>query len=129
MSKDLSIFLEKIRKKKSNTKHKVIMDTKEMGEVEFVRPSTSDILDFMDKTNGEVDSSNKKMLEAIYEFLYLHCPIIQKKEVREEYNLANVFYLVPEIFGFDETSNIMEKFMDAFGIAEAETEVDKDIKK
>lgn len=124
----LQDFLNKAKTKKANEKKVVNIEIKELGAVEFIRPKHGDILDFMDKTD-KGDESVKEMMQATYEMLYLHCPVLQSKELRDEFKPNSPYDLVPELFGITQAGEILEKFMAAFDMGETEKKIDEEVKK
>ena len=119
----LQDFLEKARVKKDNEAKVIKIEIKDLGAVEFVKPTIKEMTEYMDKLEKDLPFS--KVLEQTKEMLYLHCPILQKKEVREAFVVDSPFDLVTELFGMIEVTEVFEKFMISFGFAE---EIKKDKK-
>ncbi len=127
MSIQFDEFLRKARDKKANEIKVIGMEVKDIGVIEFTRPTNEYILKFMER----VDSSNGKFTEEFNHFkelLYTHCSLLQKKELREEFKVNSPYDLVTEIFGINETAELANEFMEKFGFGDADKEETEDIK-
>lgn len=123
----LQDFINKARAKKDNEVKVINIDIKDIGPVEFTRPSNEAIMNYMEKVSKD-NISVKEMFEGTKEMLYLNCPILQKKEIRDEFQPKIPFDLVTDIFGINQTTEIMEKFMEAFEMAKEEKKDEEEIK-
>ncbi|UUV17375.1 hypothetical protein NRK67_00615 [Fusobacteria bacterium ZRK30] len=123
----LQEFINKARARKDNEVKVIKIEIKDIGAVEFTRPDNKKILEYMEKADKE-DLSVTEMFGLTKEMLYLNCPVLQKKEVREEFKPNNPYDLVTDLFGIHETTDIMEKFMKGFGLDEEEKKNEEEIK-
>lgn len=117
-------FLRKATKKQEEKAKVIVMDIEDFGPVEFTRPETNYTLDFMEKI--EKAEGFKESFELFKELLYTHCPILQKKELRDQIKVNSPYDLVPEIFGIQETAALANEYMEKFGFSSEEE--DDDIK-
>jgi hypothetical protein len=128
MSIDLQTFLEKARVKENNKLKVTEIEVKEFGLLEFARPKDSDMMKFMTK----ITTGNKENIEELTniskEFVYLSCPMLQKKEVQDEFKIQMPFETPIVLFGFMETIKLANEIFSEFNGIEVVEEVEEEVK-
>lgn len=128
----LQTFLEKARAKESKKLKSIKLDVKDFGEVEFIRPKEEVLLDYMGVVSSEGEDFKmadiKGTAKTSSEFVYKCCPDLQRKEVREEFEIGEPFDAPLIIFGSLETINIGAELFSAFSGVEVKQEVEEKVK-
>lgn len=114
MSIDLQTFIQKAREKENKKLKIAEIEIKDFGMVEFTRPTDVQIMNFMTKiTNGNKDDM-KEMTDISKEFVYMSCPMLQNKELQDEFDIKLPFETPVTLFGFMETIFLANKIMEKF---------------
>lgn len=135
---ELMDFINKIKAKEEKKVKLVNLEVKDFGEIEFVRPREGVILEYLEKIvncgkfnieKNEMENIDfTQLTEASSEFVYMCCPMIQSKEVREMYKGYEPIVIPRLIFGTDEMLEIAEKLENAFQGSKTREKIDKQIK-
>lgn len=118
--------LEEFRKKaikKYNSRKKVLkLNIKDLGEVEFMRPSDERLSDFMSEIdeatelNGkDVESFNsKKLINAAKKLVYDTCPFLHDQELIEAFEVSEPYDIALKIFGTQGVNEIATRIVNEF---------------
>jgi hypothetical protein len=116
----LQTFIEKARAKENRKIKTAQIEVEDFGVVEFIRPKDETILDFMDTAmkmleEDELKGDIKEFVKESSRFVYLCCPDLQKKEVREELGGDDPFQTAASLFGFTTVMTLAAELFTKFG--------------
>ncbi len=97
------------------------------GNLVIKRVPLTQVVGILDKLDGE-DLKLADCIEMYKELIYKCCPILQNKELQEEYGCAEPYDIVTEIFedNVGEINKLAEEILDMYGMTDKE---DKPVKK
>ncbi|MGB6129670.1 MAG: hypothetical protein WBG30_13075 [Psychrilyobacter sp.] len=117
----LEHFIKKAMEIESKREKLFLIDTGDFGEIEFKRPTTKEMLNYIDGTSnsvqtdsdGEVVSQDTEgILDASKELVYQCCSYMQSTELRESFDIENPLDTPVKIFGINKTNEIARKIME-----------------
>lgn len=96
------------------------------GNLVIKRVPLTQVVGILDKLDGE-DLKLADCIEMYKELIYKCCPILQNKELQEEYGCAEPYDIVTEIFedNVGEINKLAEEILDMYGMTDKE---DKPVK-
>ena len=132
----LEDFLNKFAENEEKKVKITHIDVPNYGLIEFVRPREGVILDFLNEISrgvevtqdksSSVDENNIKqvkestkadlkiLLEAAQKFVYLCCPMLQAKEVRDKFKSITPYEIPTAVFGYNQTQYLANELSDIF---------------
>lgn len=151
-------FLNKLEDNESKKVKVTHIEILEFGVVEFIRPREGVLLDYLDelvkavnitkeKTFEEIEDSQENnenikvmtekenskvdmrmLLKASEKLVYLCCPIMQKKEVRDRFKSITPHEIPTEIFGMNSVIDLAQKLNSTFEGIKTKESVEKAVK-
>lgn len=128
MGLDLQTFLEKAREKEEKKIRVAEIEVKDFGLVEFIRPKDKQMMKYMTNITNSNKDDMQIMTDIAKEFVYLSCPILQNKELQEEFNVKMPFETPVALFGFMETMNLANEIFKKFNGIKVFEETEAEIK-
>ncbi len=122
MAKNITLEMLLARKEQSNNdKMRIAYFNSEVlgGTIEVVKHRARDVIKIM-------DSTQEKTTEAAYnancKLIYKHCPLLQKKELQEAYEVAEPYDVVTPVFdeNLGEINKLATFILGLYGLAENE---------
>ena len=124
-----NITLEILIAKKQQSEHdkmKVVLFNSEVlgGTIEVVKHKARDVIKIM-------DSTEEKTTEAAYKanckLIYKHCPILQKKELQEAYQVAEPYEIVIPVFdeNLGEVNKLSNFILNLYGLGAEDDKASK----
>ena len=122
MAKNITLEMLLARKEQSNNdKMRIAYFNSEVlgGTIEVVKHKARDVIKIM-------DSTEEKTTEAAYnancKLIYKHCPLLQKKELQEAYEVAEPYDVVTPVFdeNLGEINKLATFILGLYGLAENE---------
>lgn len=93
------------------------------GALEFKKLPLARVLDMIDASGD--NPSTKESFQFSCELVYRHCPVLQSAELREAYECAEPYDIVPAVF--DENlgliSELAEQLLGFYGLTDAKDQV------
>ena len=110
--------------------------------IEFARPREGVILDFLNEISKGVEVTQDKsasakestkadlkiLLEAAQKFVYLCCPMLQAKEVRDKFKSITPYEIPTAVFGYNQTQDLANELSDIFDGTATRKKVEEEIK-
>ncbi|MGL5229557.1 MAG: hypothetical protein ACRC8F_01915 [Cetobacterium sp.] len=146
----LEDFLNKFAENEEKKVKITHIDVPNYGLIEFVRPREGVILDFLNEISkgvevtqdksSSVDENNinqikestkadlKILLEAAQKFVYLCCPMLQAKEVRDKFKSITPYEIPTAVFGYNQTQDLANELSDIFDGTATRKKVEEEIK-
>ncbi len=134
----LQTFIEKARTKEQKKIKVTELEVEDFGMVGFVRPSDETILEFMDTALKMMDENDdgemklegdiKEFVKESSKFVYLCCPDLQKKEVRDEFGGNDPFQSAASLFGFTTVMPLAAQLFAKFGGMQTQEEISEAVK-
>ena len=127
MAKNITLEILIAKKQQSeNDKMKVVLFNSEVlgGTIEVVKHRARDVIKIM-------DSTEEKTTEAAYKanckLIYKHCPILQKKELQEAYQVAEPYEIVIPVFdeNLGEVNKLSNFILNLYGLGEESDKASK----
>ena len=127
MAKNITLEILIAKKQQSeNDKMKVVLFNSEVlgGTIEVVKHKARDVIKIM-------DSTEEKTTEAAYKanckLIYKHCPIFQKKELQEAYQVAEPYEIVIPVFdeNLGEVNKLSNFILNLYGLGEESDKASK----
>lgn len=127
MAKNITLEILIAKKQQSeNDKMKVVLFNSEVlgGTIEVVKHKARDVIKIM-------DSTEEKTTEAAYKanckLIYKHCPILQKKELQETYQVAEPYEVVIPVFdeNLGEVNKLSNFILNLYGLGEEDNKASK----
>ena len=122
MAKNITLEMLLARKEQSNNdKMRIAYFNSEVlgGTIEVVKLKARDVLKVMDNTD---DKSTDGAYRANCKLIYKHCPLLQKKELQEAYEVAEPYDVVTPVFdeNLGEINKLATFILGLYGLAENE---------
>lgn len=148
----LNDFLKKAAENEEKKIKVTHIEVEGFGLMEFIRPREGVMLDYLEEVTDAVDIKKQKfyegdegkrevaseienskvkmksLIEAAEKFVYLCCPILQTKEVREKYKDVTPYEIPTSIFGHKLTIELADKINNIFDGTEAREKLKEAIK-
>lgn len=137
---NISQFLEKAIENEMKRVKITEIEVENFGLIEFIRPKEGTILKYLSnaiRTTKVIKNENDIEVEKIdmeelsdlaSEFVYQCCPLLQAKEIRNQYS-SNEPYDIPSlIFGTTETLTLAGKLVDIFNGVKVKEKIDETVK-
>ena len=127
MAKNITLEILIAKKQQSeNDKMKVVLFNSEVlgGTIEVVKHKARDVIKIM-------DSTEEKTTEAAYKanckLIYKHCPILQKKELQEVYQVAEPYEIVIPVFdeNLGEVNKLSNFILNLYGLGAEDDKASK----
>lgn len=127
MAKNITLEILIAKKQQSeNDKMKVVLFNSEVlgGTIEVVKHKARDVIKIM-------DSTEEKTTEAAYKanckLIYKHCPIFQKKELQEAYQVAEPYEIVIPVFdeNLGEVNKLSNFILNLYGLGAEDDKASK----
>ena len=127
MAKNITLEILIAKKQQSeNDKMKVVLFNSEVlgGTIEVVKHRARDVIKIM-------DSTEEKTTEAAYKanctLIYTHCPILQKKELQEAYQVAEPYEVVIPVFdeNLGEVNKLSNFILNLYGLGAEDDKASK----
>ena len=127
MAKNITLEILIAKKQQSeNDKMKVVLFNSEVlgGTIEVVKHRARDVIKIM-------DSTEEKTTEAAYKanciLIYKHCPILQKKEFQEAYQVAEPYEIVIPVFdeNLGEVNKLSNFILNLYGLGAEDDKASK----
>ena len=127
MAKNITLEILIAKKQQSeNDKMKVVLFNSEVlgGTIEVVKHKARDVIKIM-------DSTGEKTTEAAYKanckLIYKHCPILQKKELQETYQVAEPYEIVIPVFdeNLGEVNKLSDFILNLYGLGAEDDKASK----
>lgn len=127
MAKNITLEILIAKKQQSeNDKMKVVLFNSEVlgGTIEVVKHKARDVIKIM-------DSTEEKTTEAAYKanckLIYKHCPILQKKELQETYQVAEPYEIVIPVFdeNLGEVNKLSNFILNLYGLGAEDDKASK----
>ncbi|KYH35831.1 hypothetical protein CLTEP_02240 [Clostridium tepidiprofundi DSM 19306] len=141
MSKGKKLTLDDFRKKalqrEKAKKLFTFIDVDGFGEIRFERPTDNEILRYMNECARAVKVDEKGNVteqdlsitfEASKELVYVCCPFLQDRELREELDIKDPLDVVSKIFGINGTIEIASQIVEEFEGGKLTEQVVEDVK-
>lgn len=137
---DLSQFLKKVIENEMNKVKVTHLEVENYGLIEFVRPKEGVILNYLTntikcskikKTEDDIEIKEidiKELLNVASEFVYICCPLLQSKEVREQFPNNEPYDIPGLIFTTDGTMDLAGKLNDIFNGKKIKEKTEETIK-
>ena len=110
----LQTFIEKAKAKEAKRVKVTKIDIEDFGEVEFSRPKEEVLLDFMSIAENRENIAIKDAVLESSKFIYLCCPNMQAKEVREQYSDIEPTQIPARLFGLTNSAQIAVELFEKF---------------
>ena len=116
----LEHFIKKAMEIESKREKLFLIDTGDFGELEFKRPTTKEMLNYIDGTSNSVQTDGEDnvisqdtggILDASKELVYQCCSYMQSQDLRESFEIENPLDTPVKIFGINKTNEIARKIM------------------
>lgn len=122
MAKNITLEMLLARKEQSNNdKMRITYFNSEVlgGTIEVVKLKARDVLKVMDNAD---DKSADGAYRANCKLIYKHCPLLQKKELQEVYEVAEPYDVVTPVFdeNLGEINKLATFILGLYGLAENE---------
>lgn len=122
MAKNITLEMLLARKEQSNNdKMKIAYFNSEVlgGTIEVVKLKARDVLKVMDNVD---DKSTDGAYRANCKLIYKHCPLLQKKELQDAYEVAEPYDVVTPVFdeNLGEINKLATFILGLYGLAENE---------
>lgn len=122
MAKNITLEMLLARKEQSNNdKMRIAYFNSEVlgGTIEVVKLKARDVLKIMDNAD---DKSTDGAYRANCKLIYKHCPLLQKKELQEAYEVAEPYDVVTPVFdeNLGEINKLATFILGLYGLAENE---------
>lgn len=122
MAKNITLEMLLARKEQSNNdKMRITYFNSEVlgGTIEVVKLKARDVLKVMDNAD---DKSADGAYRANCKLIYKHCPLLQKKELQEAYEVAEPYDIVTPVFdeNLGEINKLATFILGLYGLAENE---------
>jgi len=121
------------QRKNDKIKFKEVYNKLLDGNLVLKRIPLTQVVDLLDKLDGE-SIKLKDCIELYKELIYRCCPILQNKELQDEFGCAEPYDIVTEVFedNVGEINTVAEQVLDMYGMADEHkpiiVEVEKEIK-
>lgn len=120
------------QRKNDKVKLKEIYNKMLDGNLVLKRIPLTKIVDLLDKLDGENVKLND-CIELYKELIYKCCPILQNKELQDEFDCTEPYDIVTEIFedNVGEINSVAEQILDMYGMADGKKpleEIEEEIK-
>lgn len=118
----LNDYIAKAKQKEQSVKEfKNIILKNADGEIVVKKLDDGKILDLMDEM--EEDASMRENIGVFKEVVYESVPMLKKKELVENFELAEPIDIVTKIFEIGEIIKISEKILDLYGLGDLKDDI------
>ena len=122
MAKNITLEMLIAKKEQSNDdKMKIVLFNSEVlgGTIEVVKLKAREVIKIMDSAE---DKSTDCAYKANCKLIYKHCPILQKKELQEVYEVAEPYDVVMPVFeeNLGEINKLATFILSLYGLADNE---------
>lgn len=116
----LEHFIKRAKEIESKREKLFLIDTGDFGELEFKRPTTKEMLNYIDGTSNSVQTDSEDnvlsqdtegILDASKELVYQCCSYMQSQDLRESFEIENPLDTPVKIFGINKTNEIAQEIM------------------
>lgn len=116
------------QRKNDKVKYKEVYNKMLDGNLVLKRISLSQVADLLDKLDDENIKLND-CIEMYKELIYKCCPILQNKELQEEFGCAEPYDIITEVFedNVGEINTVAEQILEMYGMAEEHKSIIKEV--